>query len=398
MASDIHNYQRRVELIRKQIEREPRIPPEEKDLFFRFQRDLTAQGLSQGRVARKLFDLKTICTRWLPEGTRLSEATLNDIKELVANIETSNYSESTKRDLKVTIRSLFSWLRNEPLPKEVAWFRTSVKRHKEKLPEEMLTEDEVRKLIGAEPNPRQRAFIAVLYESGCRIGEVLGLKLKHIGFDNYGAQLLVQGKTGSRRVRIVAAVPYLAEWLNVHPVKDNPEAYVWCLSSGARPTYNSMRNLLCKAAERAGVKKRVHPHNFRHSRATALAQHLTEAQMKEYFGWVQASEMAAVYVHLSGRDVDGALLRLYGLNPDAQLHEAQIKPKTCGHCREQNGFANLLCKRCGSPLGRDSEIVVASVERSNADNVLDRMLEDEEFRHFFLKKARHLLAERFFGA
>jgi hypothetical protein len=34
--------------------------------------------------------------------------------------------------------------------------------------------------------------------------------------------------------------------------------------------------------------------------------------MKEYLGWTQASEMAAVYVHLSGRDVDSALLKLAG--------------------------------------------------------------------------------------
>ena len=35
--------------------------------------------------------------------------------------------------------------------------------------------------------------------------------------------------------------------------------------------------------------------------------------MKEHFGWVQGSEMAATYVHLSGRDVDNALLKLQGL-------------------------------------------------------------------------------------
>ena len=34
--------------------------------------------------------------------------------------------------------------------------------------------------------------------------------------------------------------------------------------------------------------------------------------MKEYFGWTQASDTAAVYVHLSGRDVDSALLKLAG--------------------------------------------------------------------------------------
>lgn len=35
--------------------------------------------------------------------------------------------------------------------------------------------------------------------------------------------------------------------------------------------------------------------------------------MKEFFGWVQASNMASIYVHLSGRDVDNALLKVYGI-------------------------------------------------------------------------------------
>jgi len=41
--------------------------------------------------------------------------------------------------------------------------------------------------------------------------------------------------------------------------------------------------------------------------------------MKEYLGWVQSSDMASVYVHMSGRDVDKALLTLHGIrkNPYA---------------------------------------------------------------------------------
>ena len=55
------------------------------------------------------------------------------------------------------------------------------------LPEELLTEEEVKRLAEAAENPRDRDFILTLYESGCRVGELISLRLKHVQFDNYGA-------------------------------------------------------------------------------------------------------------------------------------------------------------------------------------------------------------------
>jgi hypothetical protein len=47
--------------------------------------------------------------------------------------------------------------------------------------------------------------------------------------------------------------------------------------------------------------------------------------MKEYFGWVQSSDMASVYVHLSGRDVDSALLKLHGMIQEDGVKEDMLK-------------------------------------------------------------------------
>jgi site-specific recombinase XerD len=69
-----------------------------------------------------------------------------------------------------------------------------------------------------------------------------------------------------------------------------------------------------KLAKMAKIGKNVYPHLFRHSRATHLADKLTEAQMKIYFGWSGRSDVPSVYVHLSGRDVEEAILKLHGVN------------------------------------------------------------------------------------
>src|SRR3990170_8862810 len=95
------------------------------------------------------------------------------------------------------------------------------------LPEEILTEDDIKKLVESANNLRDKAFILVLYESGCRIGEILSLRIRNVQFDDYGAALIVSGKTGDRRVRIIASAPKLCSWLDNHPLREDIDSPLW---------------------------------------------------------------------------------------------------------------------------------------------------------------------------
>jgi integrase len=178
-----------------------------------------------------------------------------------------------------------------------------------------------------------------------------------VSFDQFGAILRVSGKTGDRRVRVISSAPALTTWLEHYEGADDPEAYLWPPRSNSNHDTNypavhgSILKMLNVLAKRAGIKKHVHPHLFRHSRATILASKLTEAQMKEYFGWTQSSKMASTYVHLSGRDVDKALLAIYHINPEqASETQASLKMKSCSRCKEENAPSSRFCSRCGNPL------------------------------------------------
>ena len=104
------------------------------------------------------------------------------------------------------------------------------------------------------------------------------------------------------------------------------------------------------AAIRAGIKKRIYPHLFRHSRASYYANRLTEQQLKVFFGWTGDSKMAATYVHLSGRDIDNAILQANGAKTKEEVYETKLKTVTCPRCREENGADSRYCIRCGSAL------------------------------------------------
>ncbi|MCI0564101.1 MAG: hypothetical protein MN733_36965 [Nitrososphaera sp.] len=150
--------------------------------------------------------------------------------------------------------------------------------------------------------------------------------------------------------------------------------------------------ILQRLARVAGIKKRVNPHVFRHSRATYLANHLTEAQMKEYFGWIQASDMAAVYVHLSGRDVDNAVLKVYGITKEQETEKSILTPKTCDRCQLRNPSDNKFCSRCGITLDTETmnQIIKSDLNRNSADSVMERLLGDPKFREFFDEKLKEI--------
>jgi site-specific recombinase XerD len=313
MKIKIHDYTRKVHNLLEKIENSG-ICPENRAKLLEFYREMLAQGLSQARISKYLYTLLEIAS-WTD--MPFEELGREQIAELIRRIESSGWSDWTKHDYRLMLKIFYRWLRRaDDYPPEVMWIKANQPKTT-KLPEELLTEEEVARMAGAATNPRDRALVHVLYDSGCRIGELLSLQLKHVHFDEHGAQLIVSGKTGMRRVRIIESATKLRQWLEHHPDRGNPDAPLWTrLHRNSALSYGRASDVLEELGRKAGIKKRIYPHLFRHSRATALANHLTESQLKGHFGWTQASAMAGIYVHLSGKDVDDALLRLHGIEPN----------------------------------------------------------------------------------
>jgi hypothetical protein len=112
--------------------------------------------------------------------------------------------------------------------------------------------------------------------------------------------------------------------------------------------YDTIAHLLANLFARAGVKKRIYPHLFRHSRATYVLANglMTEAQAKVYFGWTPESEQLATYAHLVDAN---AILRENNLAPSKQEHD-ELRPITCRICGEANTPRTEYCTRCNAVL------------------------------------------------
>lgn len=394
---DIHDYGRRLERAIRFLKAHSKVSQHNKELVMMFLDRLKAEGLSVARqvgYVQRLTAIAVMLRKDFDEATRL------DIERLTRIVNARDWAEWTKDNYRVTVKRFWRWLRGLEKgddPPETEWIRIGRAESRIILPEDLLAKDEIQRLIEVAGHPRDKAYVSVSDESGARPGEVLTMKVRSVTFDEYGAIIVVRGKKGERRIRLVASAPYLAPWLNIHPERNSPSAPLWInigtTNHGRAFDYFAARKLLRELAERAGVKKRVNPYSFRHSQATYMANFLTEAQMCEYFGWKQGSKMASVYVRLSGRDIDNRLLELHGLRPKQNERLVQTV-KLCPRCQLTNASESKFCNRCGSAL--DIRTALETDQRiRKAEEVMEMLLKDAEVKLFMAEKMRALgLAEK----
>jgi site-specific recombinase XerD/ribosomal protein L40E len=313
------------------------------------------------------------------------KVTKEDIMGFIEHLEEENTSIGTIDNYKTAIKSFYEWfygIDNEKCMSLVGW----IKRNNPKgikLPEEILSEEDIARIVDKAGSSRDRAIIMTTFDSGARVGELVNLRIKHLTFDDYGGILMLNGKTGQRRVRLINSVSALKIWLNDHPYRDNPEAPLWiCMDKNdyGNPLHrDGFVSVLKKAAKLAGIKKKVNPHAFRHARATNLAKLLTEQELKVFFGWTRESQMASIYVHLSGEDVDRKLLEKAGKLKEGKEIVDKLKPKVCGKCGEENPISVKFCWKCYNPLDVAEVKKIEEVKKIIDHYIYEKLMRDPAF-------------------
>jgi len=236
--------------------------------------------------------------------------------------------------------------------------------------DQLITRDDISRIIEACEKPRDRALFMLMWDSGARISELLSLNIGHIQFDQYGAVVIVNGKTGMRRLRLISSVPDLQMWINLHPLRHDNNAPLFVTSrkySGKmrRIDIRTVGNKLTHVAEALHITKPVHPHAIRHARLTDLArssggrQGLNEMELRLVAGWERNSAMPEVYVHLSGADVEKKLLEKAGIIDDNKAKpETTLEPVRCPRCGMMNSHYSQYCTQCSMALNEKSAMKV----------------------------------------
>lgn len=355
-----------------------------------------SSSMSKSRILRYMDCLKKLDKSLKMDFKNTEEI---DIRRVIAGLEQNpNYTEWTKHTYKVCIKRFFKYLNgDEEYPKKVKWIKCCMKKNMMTLPNEgeLITMEEANKLIEACNHPRDKAFISMLWESGCRISELTGLRIRDVAFDDTGFIINVKGKTGMRRIRLISSTPYVSTWLDVQPFKNNPDMPLWVTISRRAKCrdirYGSFCKILRTAFLQANIKKRCNPHFFRHSRATYMANHLTEFQMNQYFGWVQGSNMPSTYVHMSGKQIDNAIFMMNGLKSNEEIKET-FTPKKCPRCSVINNHDTKLCINCAFILDEAEAMKVQKQKEGEmkGNELMNELMKDPEVLRLLTRKIGEL--------
>jgi integrase len=243
-----------------------------------------------------------------------------------------------------------------PVPREIAWLGTALKEKERSAIKrsDLVTPDDVVRLLKAARTPRDRALISVLWESGARIGEIGNLRVREVVSARTGYTLDIAGKTGSRTPLVVSSAPHLRAWLRDHPLRTDPMSPLWVLKTCALMPYWTIAKMIKTAFVRADIEKRAHPHLFRHSRVTYVLANgiMNEQQAKVYFGWTRDSAvLGRRYAHLIDNDANAAVLAEHGLFHTSTL-SALLRPQLCNSCSTLSVPEARHCSECGEEFSR----------------------------------------------
>ena len=288
------------------------------------------------------------------------------VSKLNRLVDNKPVSKATKKMYRAGFAQFLRWAAKEYNKPEYKEFAESLKvkvKTEGMNPNDLLTKKEIDRMINMAEKGRDQAILAVLAESGCRVGELVSSKIGDVKHAEEFVRLTFRrGKTGLRTVPLKESIIYLNAWLEKHPLKGDPDASLWVskypmpLKRGSKEkahktlTEDTILRIVHKIADEAGIKKRVHPHLFRHTCATELAKDFTEPMMRTFLGWERNSNMPSIYTHLSGQDIEEAQRKRLGLVKDK---EPEPRFQNCPRCKNEMPARTEFCMVCGEPLSRN---------------------------------------------
>ncbi|MFH1849247.1 MAG: site-specific integrase [archaeon] len=387
-----------------------------KELITEFHNYVFSTGSGELRVAKLSAQLRNIC-RWLKCALNLDKdldrLNKKDCLTLVSFINRlGEKSDATRADYRRVLKQFYSWYKDEDerlfnkledqriearklyrfLEKEVS----SSCKQRQADPNTIITEDDIDSAVekGARTH-KEKAFLMLLHETGCRAGEFLNLKVGDIRIkENYAEIHVPDGKTGQRIVYVTKSVPRLIRYLEIHPYRESNNTYLWLSDSNYRLhkplVHRGGQKLIDRCFKAAGVDKRHNWHWFRHSRATILAPHVTEAILCKYMGWRIGSKQVRVYVHLCTKQLQDVIMKLNGISTKEDQTD---KPVLCV-CGTLNNPRERYCFRCYKPLKMETAIQDQEIVKNETDKrlkVYAEIMADpvkrqqfEEFKKMFL--------------
>lgn len=280
---------------------------------------ISVRNLSENSVRAYLTDLESLVGHLNRLGiTEFSQLGLNDLRSWLANLQSKGAARSSITRRVVSIRAFTYWAaRNGWLPRDIGRDLVAPKVDR-KLPS-VLEVDAAREILNALevrvhefPTPenfRDCAIVEVLYATGVRVSELVGVDLGDI--DRERMTIRVFGKGAKERVVPlgIPAMNSLNRWIEngrSHRANHLSGDAVFLGSRGGRIDARVMRSIVYDATQGSDGQRKLGPHGLRHSAATHLLEGGADLRTVQEILGHSSLATTQIYTHVSGERIKKA--------------------------------------------------------------------------------------------
>ena len=255
------------------------------------------RGLSPNTVKAYTADIEGFYEFLRHRGVTLRDASSYDISDYIISV--SDYlSKRSQARLLSSLNSFFDYLVSEGERKDNPSSAVDSPKLGKYLPV-VLSVEEVRAILKAAPNERDRAILEVLYGCGLRVSEVCSLKISEVYLKDMFVKVMGKGS----KERLVPMAPSTAsaimDYLSVRPESDaGCEDVLFLNRFGRALSRVAVFKMVKSVALVAGVDKNLSPHTFRHSFATHLIENGADLRVVQEMLGHESILTTEIYTHV----------------------------------------------------------------------------------------------------
>ena len=177
------------------------------------------------------------------------------------------------------------------------------------------------------PNPRDRCYHAMTFDTSCRPSELLSRKISDIKFKTSSegiqyAEITVNGKTGVRSLPLIESIPSVKEWIQSHPTETSLDSWLFVSMSNKNKSISPLTREGLLKHYKEQYRDRLFPklledknvpevdksfirnmltkpfslYVFRHSALTEKSSYLKEHMLRRHAGWSMTRKMPQRYL------------------------------------------------------------------------------------------------------
>lgn len=252
-------------------------------------------------------------------------------------------------------------------------------------PDELLEDEEINALLDAAESARDKCLVALLADTGLRIGAIGSLRIRDVDLSGETAMLSINTdanvKGAGGTMPLTWSEGYLTSYLNVHPRRNVESAALIHQNAGyydggddGALGYQYLSRRIKNLADEAGVdRSRVNTHNFRKTAISRwVREGLSEQAIKHRACWAVDSDMLETYSGVRDEEFNEQILSHYDLDTEAESERPDLKQ--CPRCQAPLQPQHDFCPGCAAPLTAGAN----EAEENVTDDILDDIVEYPE--------------------